>query len=61
MCIAFHKKTSKNIALNYFADYIGFFIPDKFVIGYGMDFNERFRDLPHLAVFNQHGVTTFAE
>ena len=57
--MAFHKKTQKNVSLGYFADYIGFFIPDKFVIGYGMDFNERFRDLPHLAVFNELGVKTF--
>ena len=51
-CIAFHKKTSKNVELNYFAEYIGFFVPDKFVIGYGMDYNERFRDMMHLCVIN---------
>ncbi len=27
-------------------DYLGFMIPDKFVVGYGMDFDERFRGLP---------------
>ncbi len=29
-------------------DYCGFEIPDVFVIGYGMDFNEKFRNLPNL-------------
>ena len=28
------------------ADYIGFTIPDRFVVGYGMDFAERYRQLP---------------
>lgn len=52
-CIAFHKKTPKNVELNYFAEYIGFFIPDEFVIGYGLDYNERFRDVNHLCVLNK--------
>ena len=32
------------------ADYIGFDIPDKFVVGYGLDFAERYRNLPYIAV-----------
>lgn len=30
-------------------DYVGFEIPDEFVVGYGLDFNDQFRNLPHLA------------
>jgi hypoxanthine phosphoribosyltransferase len=30
------------------ADYIGFSIPDRFVIGYGLDFEERYRHLPYI-------------
>jgi hypoxanthine phosphoribosyltransferase len=31
-------------------DYVGFEIPDEFVVGYGLDFNQRFRNLPFIAV-----------
>jgi len=33
-------------------DYLGFKIPDRFVVGYGLDFDGRYRNLPHLAVLN---------
>jgi hypoxanthine phosphoribosyltransferase len=32
------------------ADYVGFLIPDRFVIGYGLDFGERYRNLPDICV-----------
>ncbi|MCI0534516.1 MAG: hypoxanthine phosphoribosyltransferase [Verrucomicrobiales bacterium] len=32
------------------ADYVGFKVPDVFVVGYGLDFAERFRNLPFVAV-----------
>ena len=31
-------------------DYIGFDIPDEFVVGYGLDFDELYRNLPFIAV-----------
>ena len=33
-------------------DYLGFRIPDRFVVGYGLDFDGRYRNLPYLAVLN---------
>ena len=33
-------------------EYIGFTIEDRFVVGYGLDYAERYRNLPHIAVVN---------
>jgi hypoxanthine phosphoribosyltransferase len=33
------------------ADYVGFPIPDRFVVGYGLDCNEQFRNLPYIGYF----------
>jgi hypoxanthine phosphoribosyltransferase len=35
------------------ADYAGFEIPDYFVVGYGMDFGERYRNLPFIGVLKK--------
>ena len=32
------------------ADYVGFIVPDEFVVGYGLDFDERYRNLPYIGV-----------
>jgi len=31
-------------------DYLGFTVPNKFIVGYGLDLNQRFRNLPHICV-----------
>ncbi len=36
------------------ADYVGFRIPDYFVVGYGLDFAERYRNLPFIGVLYPH-------
>lgn len=38
-------------------DYTGFVIPDKFVFGYGLDLDEKFRELPFIGVVNPGMVT----
>ena len=32
------------------ADYVGFEIPNEFVVGFGLDFNEKYRNLPYVGV-----------
>lgn len=32
------------------ADYVGFVVPDAFVVGYGLDYDERYRNLPYIGV-----------
>jgi hypoxanthine phosphoribosyltransferase len=34
-------------------DYLGFTIPDAFVVGYGLDYAQRYRNLPHIGVLEQ--------
>ena len=35
------------------ADYVGFSIPDEFVVGYGLDYAERYRNLPDICVLSR--------
>lgn len=54
---------SKRTPLNktgYLPDYAAFNVPNAFVVGCGIDYNEHFRDLPHVAVLNDNGVETFS-
>lgn len=41
---------------NFKADYVGFHIPNKFVVGYGLDFRERYRNLPYVATLRDEAV-----
>ena len=38
------------------ADYVGFSIPDEFVVGYGLDYRERYRNLPCIGVLKRELV-----
>lgn len=40
----------KTRAVEFVVDYVGFRIPDRFVVGYGLDYAERYRNLPYIGV-----------
>ena len=53
------KRTEKSCGFK--GDYVGFSVPDAFVVGYNLDYNEVFRDMPHIAIINSAGIKEFAE
>ena len=34
-------------------EYVGFDIPNEFVVGYGLDYDERYRNLPYIAILRE--------
>lgn len=48
VCTLLDKPSRREV--DFQADYIGFEIPDKFVVGYGLDFAQHYRGLPYVAV-----------
>ncbi|CAO3618919.1 unnamed protein product [Mucor hiemalis] len=52
------KKTSRSNG--YIPQYVGFAIPDAFVVGYALDYNEYFRDLDHICVISDEGKEKYA-
>lgn len=49
ICALLDKKERRVCKLD--ADYVGFDIPDKFVVGYGLDVDEKYRNLPYIGYF----------
>ncbi|MBR6564573.1 MAG: hypoxanthine phosphoribosyltransferase [Clostridia bacterium] len=50
ICAFLDKPTNHKIEIK--ADYVGKVIPDEFVVGYGLDYNEKYRNLPYVAVLS---------
>lgn len=50
ICTLLDKPARRNPAVTVIPDYIGFTIPNEFVVGYGLDFNEHFRNLPYVGI-----------
>jgi hypoxanthine phosphoribosyltransferase len=51
VCVLLSKKKRRAREVN--ADYVGFEIEDEFVVGYGLDFRERYRNLPYIGVLRK--------
>ena len=50
ICTLLDKPEGRNPEVTLEADYTGFQIPNEFVVGYGLDFNEHYRNLPYVGV-----------
>lgn len=48
ICCLLDKPERRRVDIH--ADYIGFSIPDEFVVGYGIDYAEKFRQLPYIGI-----------
>ncbi len=51
VCVFLDKKDRRKVPFE--AEYVGFNIPDRFVVGYGLDFNEMYRFLPDVCVIGE--------
>lgn len=51
LCVLFNKpdRRKKHIDI----DYEGFVIPDEFIVGYGLDYNEQYRNLPYVGILKR--------
>ena len=47
VCALLDKPARRRVAIS--ADYLGFTCPDEFIVGYGLDYAERYRNLPYIA------------
>ena len=45
---------------NFEPDYVGFSIPDRFVVGHAIDLNEHFRDLEHICVIKPSSLEKYS-
>jgi len=58
VCALLTKPTRRKVELD--ARYVGFEIPDRFVIGYGLDFDEKYRNLPYVATMTDEALAVAA-
>lgn len=50
IAVLFDKRDRRKADID--VEYTGFVVPDEFIVGFGLDFNERYRNLDHLAVLD---------
>ncbi len=48
ICALLDKKAARKTELSFLIDYIGFDVPNEFLLGYGLDFDEKYRNLPDI-------------
>ena len=52
ICTLLDKPDRRKPGITLQADYVGFTIPDAFVVGYGLDYNEKYRNLPFVGILS---------
>lgn len=57
-CVLLRKNVQRDATIS--ADHVGFDIPDEFVVGYGLDYNERYRNLPYIGVLKPEAIARHA-
>ena len=57
-CVLLRKNVQRGVEVE--ADYVGFDIPNEFVVGYGLDYNERYRNLPFIGVLKEDAIRRHA-
>ena len=57
ICTLLDKPERRNPAVTVKADYTGFVIPNEFVVGYGLDYNEAYRNLPYIGILKPEVYT----
>ena len=50
ICTLLEKPERRNPNVTIEADYVGYVVPNEFVVGYGLDYNEHYRNLPYVGV-----------
>ncbi len=50
ICTLLDKPERRKPGITLQADYVGFTIPNEFVVGYGLDYNEKYRNLPYIGI-----------
>jgi len=51
ICVFLDKKERRIVEVP--LDYVGFRIPNEYVVGYGLDYDDKFRNLPYISVFKK--------
>lgn len=57
-CVLLQKQVPRETSIQ--ADYVGFEIPNEFVVGYGLDYNEHYRNLPYIGVLKEEAIRRYA-
>lgn len=58
ICTLLDKPERRRPEITLKADYTGFVIPNEFVVGYGLDYNERYRNLPYVGILKPEAYQT---